>query len=162
MEKKQGARADWPAVRLAYVNGAMTLREVAEHFHIKAAGVMTRAAKEGWEEERKQRQAETSTAAQARITETRAQMLARFNEDDLRVARAIRARAAAMLATAQQPADLRALASAMDTAQKIGRLALGATTGNTGHSDPDGGPIPITTVPVNDYLKARAEVLQEF
>ena len=35
-----------------------------------------------------------------------------------------------MMARVNFPADLRALASAVDTAQKIGRLALGASTEN--------------------------------
>jgi len=153
---------DWKALRVEYVNGAMTFKELAEKHGIKDATVRQRAHREDWEQERHALSQAVTQAAQTRLSESRSSQLARFNEDDLRVARAIRAKAAAMLATAQQPADLRALASAMDTAQKIGRLALGATTGNTGHSDPDGGPIPITTVPVNDYLKARAEVLQEF
>lgn len=36
-------KTDWPKVKLAYVNGNKTLREIAEEFGIKAAGVMTRA-----------------------------------------------------------------------------------------------------------------------
>jgi len=153
---------DWKALRVEYVNGAMTYKELAQKHGLKDGTVRQRAHREDWEQERNALSQAVTQAAQTRLSESRSSQLARFNEDDLRVARAIRAKAASMLATAQHPADLRALASAMDTAQKIGRLALGATTGNTGHSDPDGGPIPIATIPVNDYLKARAEVLQEF
>lgn len=153
---------DWPALRREYVNGSLQLKELAEKHGLKAVTVRVRAHREDWESERNAVQRAVTQVAQTRLTEDRATALARFNDDDLKVARAIRGKAASMLATAKSPADLRALASAMGEAQKIGRLALGATTGNTGHSDPDGGPIPITTVPVNDYLKARAEVLQEF
>ncbi len=153
---------NWPALRTEYVHGSLTFKELAEKHGLKDGTVRQRAHREGWEAERNATSRAVTQAAQERLTESRSAQLAKFNEDDLRVARAIRARAAAMLGNVQQPADLRALASAMDTAQKIGRLALGATTGNTGHSDPDGGPIPITTVPVNDYLKARQEVLGEF
>ena len=64
------------------------------------------------------------------LTLARSDDLAKFNADDLRMARAIRAKAAQMMARVNFPADLRALASAVDTAQKIGRLALGASTEN--------------------------------
>jgi hypothetical protein len=153
---------DWKALRVEYVNGAMTYKELAAKHGLKDATVRQRGHREGWEAERHAVSQAVTQAAQERLTETRSAQLTRFNEDDLRVARAIRARAASMLATAKHPADLRALASAMDTAQKIGRLALGATTHNTGHSDPNGGPIPVASVPVEQYLQARAEVLQEF
>jgi len=58
--------ADWAKVKIAYINNSKTLREVAKENGIRAAGVMTRAAKEGWEAERKRAQAETSKAAQGR------------------------------------------------------------------------------------------------
>ena len=119
---------DWTALRLEYVNGAMTLRELADKHSIKSAGVMTRSANEGWEDERKQRQAETSKLSQAKLTGDRAEQLAKFNEDDLRMARAIRAKAAQMMQTADTPHALSAIARSADVAQKIGRLALGVET----------------------------------
>lgn len=123
--------ADWTAIRTEYVHGSMTMRELAEKHGIKAAGLMRRAAKEGWDAERKQKSAEVSKAASATLTMSRAEELARFNADDLKMARAIRAKAAQMMATATTPAALRALAGAVDTAQRVGRLALGASTDNT-------------------------------
>lgn len=155
-------KADWLAVKLEYINSSKSIRQVAEEFGVGASAAMKRCAAEGWEAERKQQAQKVSAEAQKVSTASRAQELAKFNEDDLRVARAIRAKAASMLGTVKSPADLRALASAMDAAQKIGRLALGATTDNTGHSDPNGGPIPISSVPVKDYLRARADLLKEF
>lgn len=123
--------ADWAALRLEYVHGTATMRELADKHGIKAAGLMRRAAKEGWDAERKQKSAEVSKAASATLTMSRAEELARFNADDLKMARAIRAKAAQMMATATTPAALRALAGAVDTAQRVGRLALGASTDNT-------------------------------
>lgn len=155
-------KTDWLAVKLEYINSSKSIRQVAEEFKVGASAAMKRCAAEGWEAERKQQAEKVSAAAQKVSTINRAQELAKFNEDDLRVARAIRAKAASMLAGVKSPTDLRALASAMDAAQKIGRLALGATTDNTGHSDPNGGPIPISSVPVKDYLRARSELLKEF
>ncbi len=121
---------DWAKVKLAYINSSKTLREVADDHGIKAAGVMARAAKEAWEAERKQKSAEVSKAAQAAMTIDRATELAKFNDDDLRVAKGLRGIAAQMLKEDRNfsPADLRALAGTFETAQRIGRLALGAET----------------------------------
>jgi len=119
---------DWTKLRVEYVTSAVTLRELADKHGIKAAGVMSRAAKEGWEAERKQEQARTSKHAQEMIAIDRAAELAKFNEDDLRVAKGIRAKAAQLLRDAGTPGDLRALSGAFEAAQRIGRLALGAET----------------------------------
>lgn len=126
-------KTDWPALKLEYVNSALSLRELAERHGIKSAGVMGRAVKEGWDAARKQKQAEVSAAAQEQLTASRIDELAAFNEADLKMARAIRAKAAQMMQQGQSlsPAELRSVASAADTAQKIGRLALGAETART-------------------------------
>ncbi len=126
-------QTDWPALKLEYINSTLSLRELADRHGIKAAGVMGRAVKEGWDAARKQKQAEISAAAQEQLTNSRIDELASFNEDDLKMARAIRARAARMMQTSNDlsPTELRALAAAADTAQKIGRLALGAETART-------------------------------
>lgn len=124
--------ADWPALRLEYVHGAMSLRELAAKHNVKPAGVMARAAKEGWDAERKQKSAEVSKAANASLGEERATRLAKFNDDDAKIADALKGRAAAMLkAEGLDATQLRAVSAVFDTAQKIGRLALGATTENT-------------------------------
>lgn len=118
------------------------MRELAEKHGIKAAGVMTRAANEGWEAERKQEQAKTSLESASIISKYRIDELVKFNEDDIKVARAIRSKAAQMLSEADTPAALRSLASAFDTAQKIGRLALGASTENSNVSTRALDPLP--------------------
>lgn len=138
---------DWTAVRLAYVTGTKTLREVADEFGIKSAGVMRRAAKEGWEAERKQQSATVSKAAQDRIADQRTDELARLNEDDLRLSRALRAQIAKSITAATaagaplSPPELRALAGAHESAQRVARLALGASTESSELTGKDGGPI---------------------
>ena len=122
---------DWTAIKLEYVNGHMSQRDLADKHEINPAGLMKRAANEGWEAERQQKSAEVSRVAQDLMTEDRTAVLAKFNEDDLRMARAIRAKAATMMKSIESPSELRAIASAADVAQKIGRLALGAETENT-------------------------------
>lgn len=154
---------DWPALRQEWVSHpAMQLKELAAKHGLSAATVRARANRENWQRERNAMQREATQRATEAVVTTRAQQLARFNEDDLRVARAIRAKAAQMLGTAKGAAELRALASTLAEAQKIGRLALGATTENTGLSDPNGDPVAVSSVPVEEYLKARASVLSEF
>ena len=130
-------RPNWSELRVEYVNGTMSQRELAAAHDINASGVMARAAKEKWEDERKQKQAAISSAAQEKLTEDRTDQLAKFNEDDLKVARAIRGKAAQMMQIVGSPQDLRALASAMEVAQKIGRTALGLTDKVKLLGDPD-------------------------
>jgi uncharacterized protein YjcR len=122
---------DWTKLRLEYIHGNMTLRELADTHGIKSAGVMRRAANEGWDASRKQESAKVSKVANEVLTDTRATELSKFNDDDLRVARAIRGKAATMLNNAQSAQEISSLARAFDIAQKIGRLALGAATENT-------------------------------
>lgn len=130
-------RANYDALRVEYVNGTMSLRELAASHEINSAGLMKRAAKEKWEDERQQRSAAVSSAAQEKLTGERTDQLAKFNEDDLKVARAIRGKAAQMMGGVGSPQDLRALASAMEIAQKIGRTALGLTDKLKLLGDPD-------------------------
>lgn len=137
MSNEPKKRANWPALRVEYINGTMSQRELAAAHGINASGLMARAAKEKWEDERKQKQAAISSAAQEKLTEERTDQLAKFNEDDLKVARAIRGKAAQMMGGVGSPQDLRALASAMEIAQKIGRTALGLTDKLKLLGDPD-------------------------
>ena len=121
---------DWIKLRIEYVNGALQYKELAKKHGIKEGTVRQRANREGWTEERNAVSRDVTRKAAATISENRVDVLARFNEDDLKMARAIRAKAASMMAGTTTPQDLRALAGAVDTAQKVGRLALGAETEN--------------------------------
>lgn len=138
---------DWTHIKLEYINGSMSMRELATKHGINPAGLFRRAANEKWDEERKQKSAKVSEASQTLIEASRAEELAKFNEDDLKLARAIRANVAKHLNDAQlsqtkiAPNVVRALAGAAETAQRIGRLALGVPTNNTGISNPDGSPL---------------------
>ena len=124
---------DWVKLRTEYVTSSITQRELAEKHGIKAAGVMARAApaREGWDELRKQESAKVSKAVLEASVPDRANEMEKFNADDLRMARAIRAKAAQMMAGTTTPQDLSALARAVDVAQKVGRLALGVSTENS-------------------------------
>ena len=132
---------DWVKLRAEYITSSITLRDLAAKHSIKASGVMRRAANEKWEAERKHEAAKVSKAVIEASASVRAAELDKFNADDLRMARAIRAKAAQMMTTVTSPQDLRALASAVDAAQKVGRLALGANTASNETTGKDGAPI---------------------
>lgn len=155
-------------MRLAYIHGNKTLAQVARDFGLTDSAVEKRAEREQWTRLRREASESVSRAAAERIEAERAQELAAWNDADLRVARAMRGQIIAAInnaATTAQPlkaAEIRSLASAAEAVQKIGRLALGATTENTGLSDPNGDPVALANVPVEDYLRARAAVLSEF
>ena len=124
-------KADWGKLQAEYITGIMSLRDLADSHSIKAAGVMARAAKEGWDDLRKQHQAKISTAAIKSAEIDKTEELRLFNQQCLDAARLIRQKSWELLgAGGNSPQDIRALASAMESAQKMGRLALGATTDN--------------------------------
>ena len=122
---------DWPALKLEFVNGSETLGEVAERHGLKSAAVRKRAEREGWQAARHTASHVVTQAASERLLTSRADELAKFNDDDIRLAHALKARAEELMAGNLSPNDLRALAGVMDTAQKVGRLALGASTENS-------------------------------
>ena len=67
---------DWTALKLEYTHGSMAMRELADKHGINSAGVMRRAAKEGWDAERKQESAKVSKAANEVLGEDRVARLA--------------------------------------------------------------------------------------
>lgn len=123
--------ADWTAIRLEYVHGTQSMREVAEKHGIKAAGLMRKAALEGWDAQRKQQSAEVSRVAAGTIIAARVDDLSQYNAEDLDAAKRIRAKALEMLDFAQSPQDIKAISGAVDTASKVARLALGVPTENS-------------------------------
>ena len=119
---------DWAGVRLAYVHGTDTMRELADKHGIKAAGLMRRAAKEGWDSQRKQESAKVISAAGASLGNERASRLAKFNEQDIKIAEALKARAVELLRGDVDDRTLANLRGVFEGAQRIGRLSLGAET----------------------------------
>lgn len=123
---------DWVALKLEYVHGTETLRDIADRHGIKSAGVMRRAANEGWDAARKQESAKVSKMASISIGEDRAARLVKFNEQDAKIAEELKSKAAKLLGGVDvNSAELNSLARVFDTAQKMGLLALGAATANT-------------------------------
>lgn len=121
---------DWAALKVEYVNSALTYGELAERHGLKAGTVRQRANREGWNDSRNAVSQFVIVTATEQITENRVDELIKFNAEDLATAKAIRNKAIAMMELVESPSDLRALAGAVDVAQKVGRLALGASTEN--------------------------------
>lgn len=127
---------DWSAARTVYVNDATsTYRGIAERFGCAENTVRVRACREKWPSSRVQRAELLLTRATQNSVHHAAEELGRYNEADLAMAKALRAAAARQLQPANVDrlscADIRALASAVESAQRIGRLALGATASNS-------------------------------
>jgi hypothetical protein len=139
---------DWKALKNEYVNTSIQYAEMALKYGIKAGTIRQHAKREGWPAARNAASQLVTAAATQRMTLTRAEELSNFNNDDVRVAKAIRANAAAMLKTARQPHELRSLAGAFESAQRIGRLALGAFTDKHEMTGKDGKDLATPAAPV--------------
>ena len=121
---------DWTSIRTEYVNGA-EYPTLAKKYKIKEATLRQRASRHKWSQERQKASQLVTKLATAAIVESKAEQLAKFNEDDLKVARNLRAMVNKQIQNSKgdmEPAQIRALAGAASEAQRIGRLALGAET----------------------------------
>lgn len=129
-------KADWARIKAEFIAGEETTKEISERFGIGHPGTMSRCADEGWHALRRELKHKTSAIAIEDTARKRAADLIEFSSEDLKVARAVRAlvgRELRRLADAQT-VDARllgALVAAAESAQRIGRLALGASTGNS-------------------------------
>ena len=123
---------DWMALRLEYVNGSMQYKELAEKRNLKEGTVRQRANRENWAEERNTLSRAVTQTANASLGSERATRLAKFNEQDAKIAEAIKSKAARMLQNLADSDDrmLANLTKIFEGAQKLGLLALGAATEN--------------------------------
>lgn len=128
---KRKTDTDWTTLRLEYINGTLSLRDLARKHGVTPSATLARSARENWEEQRKQLRSSVISVAQEKLTEEHIDKLSEFNAEDIKAAEAIRKKAYELLPFTTDNAGLRALAGALAEAQKIGRLALGAETANT-------------------------------
>lgn len=161
-------KPDWAAIRTEYVNGTLTVAAIAKKFGVSESSAEKRASREKWKEERQQKSEYVQKEANSVLVTARIAELSKFNEDDLVVARALRSQVAASITKAKNEKrdlganELRALASAAEASQRIGRLALGASTANNEIAGPNQTPIPVASVTTEAYLIARKKALEEF
>lgn len=128
---KRKTDTDWTTLRLEYINGTLSLRDLARKHGLSVSTVGNRAVRHKWEQDRERLRTEAITVAQEKLTEEHIDKLSEFNAEDIKAAEAIRKKAYELLPFTTDNAGLRALAGALAEAQKIGRLALGAETANT-------------------------------
>jgi hypothetical protein len=133
------SRTDWAAARQAYVTSDQTLGDVAAQYGCSEQAIKRRSMLDRWTDARNAFRRAVNAKADAAQAESRAHTLKVWNEADLMLAKAIRSRVAARLNKLNQRPDvdarideLRSLASIIESTQRVGRLALGATTGNQG------------------------------
>lgn len=121
---------DWTAIRTEYINGA-EYPDLAHKYKVKEATLRQRASRHKWSQERQKASQLVTAKATEALIETKAEQLAKFNADDLKVARNLRALVNRQIQKSNGEMDastIRALAGAASEAQRIGRLALGAET----------------------------------
>lgn len=121
---------DWTSIRTEYINGA-EYPALAKKYKVKEATLRQRASRHKWSQERQKASLAVTKLATAAIVESKAEQLAKFNSDDLKVARNLRALVNRQIQKSNgemDPSTIRALAGAASEAQRIGRLALGAET----------------------------------
>lgn len=159
---------DWSALEMEFVNGSMTYKELAEKHGLKEGTVRQRANRGKWIERRNALSHSVTQAAQARLSDTRTDELAKFNENDIRLAKAVQSMAEQALIAMREnqspgfdPLDLMRVASSLASAQKVGRLALGATTENTGVSSPKGGPVESVSMTPKEFEAVARKVADE-
>ncbi len=122
---------DWAALKIEFVNGSATLRDTAKANSINESTIRNRAKKDNWQQERDTMRHNATLLASEILLEERVDLLAELNSIDLASAQALRDKANEMLQTVSTPNELKAIAGTFDSAQKISRLALGASTENS-------------------------------
>lgn len=128
-------RIDWPAAKTEYINNAaLTYADIAKKYGTKLGSVQAQAATNNWTEARAARSKLLQQRATEKSLTTAVDELAKYNEQDLLAAKALRSLIAKRMHEAQQTRidarDLRSLAGAMESVQRVARLALGASTEN--------------------------------
>ena len=154
---KQRAPINWDIVRQANLGSDKTHAEIAEVFKIHIQSIKNKSASENWPEQRRQLTIEHENRAlnRGRFSNARIDAIKSFCESDLKVAKAIRGKVARALSKDEDldPKDLRALASAHESAQRVGRIALGlpSTIGQNSTTIEGGDPSKPITVDINTF-----------
>jgi hypothetical protein len=127
-------KPDWERIKTQFINGGGTYASLAKEHDVKETAIRARASRNKWIEERNQASLIVTEKAANEMMNERATQLARWNDEDIQLARAIRSRAATLMVgkgDTLSETELRTIASVVDTAQKIARLAFGAATENS-------------------------------
>jgi homoaconitase/3-isopropylmalate dehydratase large subunit len=131
-----GKRINWPAAKIEYVtNASLALADIAVKYGAKLGAVKAQALRKNWVEERAERSRILLQKVAEKATRAGIDELAAYNEQDILAAKSLRDLASKRMQQAQNgkptAQDLRCLAATVESAQRIARLALGASTENT-------------------------------
>ena len=116
---------DWIAIRTEYVNSKKSAKTLAAKYRVEQGAIEKRAVTERWTHLRAETDEAIASQAQAALIDKKVAELVKFNSDDLRVAVALKQRAADLLRLNPNANDLRTLASTFEMARRIGLSALG-------------------------------------
>lgn len=144
----------WAVLEAEYVNGSMSVRELATSKGVSEPALEKRAQLGKWSEKRRVASVEIGKAASKSAAQLQLDELEAFNKADLALAKNLRALVNAQIRKVLDKAkqaglempdmkatDIRTLASAGAEIQRIGRLALGAATENQQVTGKDGAPL---------------------
>lgn len=177
VEKRSHGAVNWLEIKSRFIHSSFSTGELAKEFDLNPATVTKRCTREGWMVARIAEQQRVAAIISEEASTKRSRVLTQFNEDDLKMSRALRARCAKLLnksdtttansdgvkADELTPSALRQIAATAEIAQRMGRLALGASTDNHGLAGQGGeGPVGVATVTVEAYAEARKEMLKDF
>ena len=159
-------KPDWQAIEVEYVNSTITFEEQAEKYGIKPGTVRARAHRGKWAEKRSNAQKSVTEGATEKLVGIRTNELTALDGNALKITKALQKLMASSIEKLHRGeklafdlADLRALAYVNNHSHKTGRLALGATTENTGFSAPDGGPVETKTeVSIEQFAEIARQV----
>lgn len=158
----QRAVADWSKLKLEYVRTRITIAELAAKYGVKPETVEKQAERNRWGMDRIKFEQLAAAEAAEKASSERVSELVSFNRDDLKVAKAIRARIARRLGAigAELGAtELQMLASAAEAAQRMGRLALGTSTANLRPLSPDEKE-PVGAIDLTKYTDQELDLLE--
>jgi len=120
---------DWVAIKTEYVAGA-DYTSLSEKYGVKEVTIRQRVMQGKWGEIRNSTLQVITERAIEKIIDVKVDILSNLNEIDLSAAQALRDKANEMLSKITSANELKSLAGVFDSAQKISRLALGASTEN--------------------------------
>jgi hypothetical protein len=150
---KAPAKVDFNVIRLEYVTTTIGYKNLAKKYGLSYGALRTRGCDGGWGQARIDHQQKLTAEATQAVTEDAIKQLKDWNATDLKVATVVRAKAVAQLqqipTDSQDPFDLERLTMVMtivEKAQRMARLALGASTDNRGLGDFNGNPLPPPTL----------------
>lgn len=132
-------RIDWVSAKAAYVNSnVLTMQDIAEQYGSTPGTVSAMASRGKWTEDRAKRVHRLQENTTRKIITNVVDELARQNAADLDAAAKLRAlilKKIAALKGEPESKDVRQLAGALESLQRVVHLALGAATELTGQVD---------------------------